>query len=238
VTHDEARTLLAGYALDALEPDEARAAEAHLATCAECRLELATLREATALLASGPAAVSPPPAVRDRVLAAVHPPRHHGFGRRLQGLGLAAAALLVLVLGGLTLSLEQRLARVTQQMATQEQALALLADPAAREIVFAGTAPGSVRLVFDPGRRQGVLIAAGLRTPGPRSVYQVWLIAGRTPESAGVFRPSAGPTTTVVLDADFDRYHAVAISVEPGPVGSPQPTTRPILTAPIAGGTY
>ncbi len=40
--------LTAAHAVDALEPDETRAAEAHLASCADCRAELAELREALA----------------------------------------------------------------------------------------------------------------------------------------------------------------------------------------------
>jgi anti-sigma factor RsiW len=44
VTHDELRDLLPGHALHALGHEDERAVEAHLATCAECRRELAALR--------------------------------------------------------------------------------------------------------------------------------------------------------------------------------------------------
>ena len=60
--------LTAGYALDALDPDERREYEAHLADCQHCREELASLAqttEALAIAASGPA---PPPGLRDRIL--------------------------------------------------------------------------------------------------------------------------------------------------------------------------
>jgi hypothetical protein len=48
VTYEEARELIPAYALNALEPSEAREAEAHLAVCDKCRHELAGLREGAA----------------------------------------------------------------------------------------------------------------------------------------------------------------------------------------------
>ena len=62
-------TLAGPYAMDAISaPDRARY-ERHLAGCAECAREIASLREATARLATA-AAVPPPPALKARVMAA------------------------------------------------------------------------------------------------------------------------------------------------------------------------
>ena len=47
--HSEYQELLASQALDALDASEARALRAHLESCVECRVELAELREASAL---------------------------------------------------------------------------------------------------------------------------------------------------------------------------------------------
>ncbi|MDQ3907541.1 MAG: hypothetical protein M3268_04275, partial [Acidobacteriota bacterium] len=65
--HEEYKQLLADAALDAAS-GEARALEAHLSSCAECRAELRELRDAAALvaLASDPAA--PSPELRSRLL--------------------------------------------------------------------------------------------------------------------------------------------------------------------------
>ena len=60
--------LTAAYALDALDPDEARAYEAHLAHCERCREELASLSEAATALAYAPEAPTPPPELRARIL--------------------------------------------------------------------------------------------------------------------------------------------------------------------------
>src|SRR5438045_1464539 len=66
----EAHTLAGPYAMDAIsEPDRVRF-ERHLAGCDECAREVAGLREATARLAAA-TAISPPPALKERVMAAV-----------------------------------------------------------------------------------------------------------------------------------------------------------------------
>jgi len=69
---DECRSLLGGYVLDSLEPDEMEAVRAHVATCAECAHEHAELAPIPALLdAAGSIDESPakPPArLEDAVL--------------------------------------------------------------------------------------------------------------------------------------------------------------------------
>jgi anti-sigma factor RsiW len=233
VTHEEARALIPAHALDALEPEEARAVEAHLAICDECRRQLTDLRDATSLLAAGAPDVAPPPALRRRVLAAAEAPGRRATGPPSGSLGWVAAAVIVVLLGGLSVWLARRVASAERQLAAQTRLLILLASPSAKTVELSGTAPGSVRLVWDPVRRQGALVATGLRNPGQRSVYQVWLISYPRPQSAGVFRPASGRATIAIISADVSRYHAVAISLEPGPAGSPQPTTKPIFTGAI-----
>ena len=227
MTHEELRDLLPAYALDALAPDEARAVEAHLATCAECQAELRGLRQVAAELGTGVPVVTPPAALRRQVIEAARPRARVIILPQRWGLALgAAAAAVIIVLAGLGVALDRRLA-------AQEQTLALLASPSAKTTVLAGTVPGNVRLVYDPERRQGALVVSDLRDPGANLVYQVWLIAGQQAESAGIFRPAPGRPLIIPLSADFLRYRLVAISVEPGPRGSPQPTTTPILSGTI-----
>lgn len=66
--HDQ-HALSGAYALDALDADERARFEAHLATCADCREEVASLQEAAAMLGTDP--VEPPSSVRDAVLAGI-----------------------------------------------------------------------------------------------------------------------------------------------------------------------
>src|SRR6478752_8590222 len=59
---------VAAYAVDALDVDEERAFEEHLASCEACREELASLRETTAALAYGAVGPVPPPELKLRIL--------------------------------------------------------------------------------------------------------------------------------------------------------------------------
>src|SRR5512141_1990777 len=61
-------SLVAPYALHALDDEEGREFEQHLAACERCREELAGLREAAAGLAYGAAGPAPPPDLKERIL--------------------------------------------------------------------------------------------------------------------------------------------------------------------------
>jgi anti-sigma factor RsiW len=54
-------SLVAPYALDALDEDAEQSFEEHLALCERCRKELASLREAATTLAYDAPPVAPPP---------------------------------------------------------------------------------------------------------------------------------------------------------------------------------
>lgn len=242
MTHEELRDLIPAHALDALGPDDARAVEAHLAGCPECRRDLADLRDVAADLGASVAAVEPPAALRGRILEAVRrygpvpapvPARALAPGRWWTG-ALAAAAALILVLGGVTVYQSERLGRLTALLNRQERLLVLLASPTVRTATLSGSVRANVRFVYDRASRQGVLVVTDLQDPGAGFVYELWLVAGKQPQAAGVFRPVPGQPILVPVTADFSRYQAVAISVEHGPAGSPGgPTTTPILLATI-----
>ena len=72
---DALHELTAAYALDALDPDEERAYEEHLARCEQCREELTGFREAAGALALAVDPTSPPPALRGRILDAARAER-------------------------------------------------------------------------------------------------------------------------------------------------------------------
>src|SRR5258708_32515926 len=75
--HQDVIELLDGYALDALEPDEALTVEEHLGDCAECRQRLAEHREALATLPAAIGSVSPlrlHPAVKRSVMRSLDSP--------------------------------------------------------------------------------------------------------------------------------------------------------------------
>jgi anti-sigma-K factor RskA len=240
VTHEEQRDLAPAYVVNALEPEEARAFEEHLQGSEASREELAQLQEVTAKLAAAVVEVEPPPWLREQVLSAVRP-RRAVASPRWWKLGLAAAAAAILVLGAGLLAEYHRTRVLTAQVgvlssriAAQERVLVVMSSPTGRTATLSGSVRANVHFMYDRATGQGALVVTDLRDPGSRLVYQLWLVAGQEPQNMGVFRPAAGQAIVIPVNADFRRYQAVAISVEPGPQGSAAgPTTTPILLATI-----
>src|SRR5258708_4007463 len=72
---DALHELTAAYALDALDPDEERAYEAHLAGCERCRKELSSFRDVAGSLALAVEPAAPRAALRGRILDAARAER-------------------------------------------------------------------------------------------------------------------------------------------------------------------
>src|SRR5882672_65447 len=67
--HDELKANAAGYVLGSLDANDRQEFEAHLAGCAECTAEVASLRPVVSVLATAVPQVTPRAEVRDRILA-------------------------------------------------------------------------------------------------------------------------------------------------------------------------
>src|SRR5258708_6922771 len=131
MTCQEFEELSAAYALGAVTPEEQQAARAHIATCAKCTRLDRQLRSVVDLLPLSVTQVSPPAALRERVLAAVQQEgrvvpiergteirarkRKRGWSVRL----LATAAIVLLMLSGAmtawNVSLQQHATSLQQQ---------------------------------------------------------------------------------------------------------------------------
>jgi anti-sigma-K factor RskA len=66
--HDELKASAAGYVLGSLDAQERREFEAHLAGCAECAEDVASLRPVVSALATAVPQVTPRAELRDRVI--------------------------------------------------------------------------------------------------------------------------------------------------------------------------
>lgn len=71
MTHEDYKALLAARALTALDAEDARALDAHLDSCADCRLEISEWENTAALLALDAQPLEPAPQLRERILASV-----------------------------------------------------------------------------------------------------------------------------------------------------------------------
>jgi hypothetical protein len=95
------------------------------------------------------------------------------------------------------------------------------------------TSGGEVRYVKD---KDLLLISMhDLPALGEGEVYQLWLLQGDTVSPSVTFEPSpvAGEETLVAVVANPDQFDTLAITREPGPIGSTAPTTNPILVAQV-----
>lgn len=93
-----------------------------------------------------------------------------------------------------------------------------------------GGQTGTGTLLYLPQQQQAIVVVNGLPPLPPGRVYQLWLIQNGTPSGAGIF---STPTGETALRVDLSRYQMVAITIEPGPAGSPAPTSPPILTGAV-----
>ena len=225
--------LAAPYALDALESEEARAFESHLARCARCREDVASFQEATAALAYGIDAPAPPPLLRHRIVQQARAERADivPIWRKLAlpvtATVAAVAATVALALGLWAASLSDSLERERAARQAQNDALAVLASEDARRIPVAGR---NGALVVAP-TGEAALVVSGLGPAPEGKTYEAWVIEEGTPRPAGLFR--GGGRVVVPLERPVPRGAVVAVTVEPEG-GVERPTGKPIATARVA----
>lgn len=243
--------LLPAYALGALDAGELAELEGHLsAGCPECELQLATWRQTAEGLADSVTPVVVSELTRARVLAAAR----RSARRRLPGLGVAAALLLLAGAIGLIVSLERRidrlgaeqarlverlavandrLAAAESEVAQARRALGVVASADVRSVTLAGLppAPGSSgRAWLDPSSGRAVFYAHGLPSLPSSRTYQLWVITGGRPLSAGVFAVDSRGDASLEVGpvAAGEKIEAWAVTVEPAG-GQPQPTGEMVL---------
>ena len=250
--------LLAAHALGALEGDDLRQVQEHLAAgCPECRGRLAQMEQDLETLFDAVSPITPAETTRARLLASLPPAdaaRTLAPRRGSAGWGwLAAAAVLLLVCGGGWLTarreagelraerdeLTQRVSGLGRELAAAQarnerlaQAMAILAAPGMRPIALAAlqAAPGAQGHTFvDPGSGRALFFAAHLPPLAPDKTYELWFITDK-PVPAGTFAVDARGSGSVQVDrlAPADQIKLWAVTIEPRG-GVPQPTGPMVL---------
>jgi anti-sigma-K factor RskA len=208
---DALHELTAAYALDALDAGEQRAYEEHLATCEQCREELAGFHETAGALALAVEPASPPPALRGRILDAARAERRNVVPLRPRwaypvAAVAAAAACAAIGLGVWAAELSSR-------------------DHGLRTVPLAGAA-GSL-VVNGDGR--AALVVAGLRPAPSGKTWEAWVIDGGRARPAGLVA-GGGRTTVIRLERTVPHGAVVGLTIErAGGVSSP--TTQPLVTS-------
>lgn len=219
--------LSGAYALDALDDLERARFEQHLATCEDCRAEVAELRETAALLAET-TATAPPATLRDSVLAGISQvrplppeiPSEKVTERRWFPLLVAAAMVIIAGFGAIVW---QPWSADEQDLSATEQVLR--ADDATRVSVDLGEA-GRATVVRSVSHNSAVIVTEDMVPAPDGKVYELWL---QSPDGemlpAGLMPDKADHTK--LLEGDAAEATAAGITVEPDG-GSEKPTTEPI----------
>jgi anti-sigma-K factor RskA len=225
MTDAEIHTLVGAYALDAVDDLERARFDRHLAECEACAQEVKELREAAGRLAEL-TAEAPPVRLRSAVLAEVSRTRQVGPARRGQDAGanrwrrwaVAAAAVVVVAAGASagTYVVEEQRPRPPSQVETVLSA----PDAVVRSVEVNG---GRMTVVLSDSLNKGVVVVSSLPSPGADKSYQLWLVKGGHPDSAGLLATGSG--NGAVLVTDVRGAAAVALSREPAG-GSPAPTEK------------
>jgi anti-sigma-K factor RskA len=246
--HDALRSLAGAYALGVASEAERREFEAHLATCAECRQELAEIRRVNDALAMAPPAATPPAHLRRRIVDAARGDRRaRSSGPSTLPWWLAAAASIAAVFFGaqwwnvnweLTemraelastrerLTIAESLRASAERTATDNASrLAVLTAADSVTIPLAGQPPSPTatgRVVWSPTR--GVIFTAANLPPLPAGrVYQLWAVAAPAPVSLALVTPAAGQADALTTIPSGVAPTAFALTIEPEG-GSPGPT--------------
>ena len=123
-----------------------------------------------------------------------------------------------------------------QQLSTQNDILASYQTPGANTIAIGditGEHPEAIAtLTVSPEGGRATFVAANLLPLSAEQVYQLWIIRGDQPMSAGIFEVDENGQATLQVDwALASVFDAVGVSIEPAG-GSEQPTNVILLGAP------
>ncbi len=226
---------LVAYSLEALDPREAAAVEAHAPGCARCTRELEALAPAVAVLGESVEQLEPPPELRERVLAIVHeeaqekrtPADEPGAGeaatvrrerRGWRGLmlrpamGLAALAIIAAGVGGYLVAGNGGGGGGAETV------------PVVAQQGIGGT--------LAVGDTSSMLDLHGLHQLSGREVYQVWVAHGSSLRPSSNFIPDSSGRAMTAVDGRLTSGTKVMVTREPHP-GRTAPTPPILLSATV-----
>jgi anti-sigma-K factor RskA len=248
--HERWADSVGAYLLGALPADELEGFHAHLAECQTCQRDVEHLQIAVDTLPIAVPRVSPPPALKARIMAVVESEAEllAAAGRRADRPQSAAADVEAAAparserrrrafgggsLGGWLLrpGVAAACALVLLVLGGLGGALLAGGGEGSRTVVAMTTAPkADVRLqVRDDG---STLLARNMPAPPAGRVYQVWLKRpGKDPQPTAVlWSPRRDGSAEVAVPGSLNGVEAVLVTDEPAG-GSPAPTKPPVIAA-------
>jgi len=256
MTHEELREIYELYALGVLSPEEKSEIDEHLERgCAECGAGVRRAMEVSAMFATLTEQVNPPKRLRKRVLASIGAQPATSRWTSVWAIAAACLAIALVIVGlkttgdldearhQLRASNEQRdeaqreLLVSRSQLSNVREALQFLNEPETVQATFGGgkALPPRGRVFVNPSR--GVLLIASHLPPAPAGrTYEMWVVPKKgNPLPAGLFQSDAQGNAMHLLAGPVNRAQTAAIAVSEEPEsGSPAPTTKPFIVAPLA----
>jgi anti-sigma-K factor RskA len=254
--HEQFGEDLTLYALNVLDGEDRAKLEQHLASCADCRLELEQLRGDGALLALSTSGPKPPARARARLLDAIakesaaqktsmslaSPTKTaRSWGGLLGWVAAAAMVVLAVLLWNENAALKQSLAamgdesaQATRELEDLRKIAAPILSPQAQRITVVSLktpAQPQGKAFYLRNRSSLVFVASNMPQLPPHKAYELWLVPPQgAPIAAGVFKPDARGSGTIVnppLPSGVEAK-AFAITVE-DEAGVPHATTPIIM---------
>ena len=255
---------LALHAMQALTTEESAAVRLHLSECAQCREQLAEISGGLALVAMSVEQHPIPEGARQRFIDRISAtpgaqpdargviPISSKASAPKRGMWAAVAALLVIsaVLGIKIYFLDQQLdmdaalikERNAENLRARELLDVLTAPTAQRVVLTTGKTPPapSARATYLPARGALILQASNMQPLPENKTYELWVIPanGTAPIPAGLFRPDASGSASVVLPAIPQGVPAKAFGITIENAGGSNTPTAPIIlsgAAPASG---
>lgn len=254
---NHADDLVAAYVLGAVTPEEAARVEAHLATCAQCRLLERELREVEASLPLLAGDAAPPPVLKSRLMAAIadEPP-----GQRLPTAPVATLATPrphpdaeeapPAPVTPVPLRPGWRTSRLWPLLAAAVLAVILVAVVVWRATTLTQTTPtreyamkGTSALPSVTGKlsyyksdQRLVVDLSGLKQIPANKVYEMWLIRGTSVvKGVKTFQPATNGTAHLTLTGyAVQTFTLSGLTIEHAP-GASTPTLPIVALAKLTG---
>ena len=244
----EMHSLVGPFVADALDDEERADFDAHLATCGQCRDEVAELRETMAEVGALHE-VTPPPMLRASILGAIattpmlpaeeaqpvaeeqvaapktpSPASNvltptHGFSRSRRPISTWLAAVAAVLVVALGGVTVWQQSHLQSIQAADAQRIELLAAPDL-QVNHTTLAGGELTYLVSQSRGQAIVTAAALPDPGTDRSWQVWVMQDGVPRSGAIIDDGGRVSALITGVGGGD---ALAITNEPRG-GSPAPT--------------
>ena len=245
--------LLPFYVLDALEEEEKELVESYLAQHPEARAQVQELQAGASALPYAVSSVEPRRHVKEALMARINSeapksspavisrqPTHRAslFEGIFRVLSLGAAALAIVwafVLNAQVTRLRNEITVLNERLAAQSQSLqqiiANLPQTNQSDVITVSLRGTQVQpeaqgqLIADPDAQSAVLVISGLPPLEPGRTYQVWLIDGGAPVSAGLLTVDENGQSVLIVTSEeaIGSFNSLGISIEPEG-GSLEPT--------------